>query len=133
MNDPEKTDRNRVKAAQVVDGLSNTWMYYEVVGKPFMFGRYRSASTGEKFYNGEEARKINNRFRWASPNTWMTINDYCGSSQLINCNNVNKPFGFHPGGVIISSADGRVEFYSQEMDPNVFVAHVTIAGGELVP
>lgn len=129
----EKTDRRQVKAAQVVDGLSNTWMYYEVVGKPFMFGRYRSANSEERFYNGEESRSFNSRFRWASPETWMAINDYCGSSQLINCNNVNKPFGFHPGGVLISSADGSVAYYSETMDPNVFVAHVTMDGGELLP
>ncbi len=63
----------------------------------------------------------------------MTINDYCGTSQLINCNNVNKPYGFHPGGIIISSADGSVAFYNQDIDPNVFVAHVTMAGGEISP
>ncbi len=51
--------------------------------------------------------------------------------QLINCNNVNQPFGFHPGGILISSADGSVAFYVENIDPNVFVAHVTMAGGEL--
>ena len=133
MSKPEETSRRQVRAGHVLDGLSNTWMYYEAAGKPFMFGRYRSANSEEFFYNGEEDRQKNSRFRWASPSTWMTINDYCGSSQIINCNNVNKPYGFHPEGIIISSADGRVEFYSEAMDPNVFVAHVTMAGGELAP
>ncbi len=131
--DSEKSDRRRTKARHVQDGLTNTWMYYESAGKPFMFGPYTGTFSGVKetrFFNGEEDRKRNNRFRWASPSTWMAINDFCGDSQLINCNNVNKPFGFHPGGINISSADGSVDFYAEEIDANLFVAHVTMAGGD---
>ena len=132
INKPIKTRRVRVKAAHVRDGLSNTWMYYEVAAKPFLFGRYRKPSTGtEVYYAGEEDRNVNSKFRWASWETWMTINDYCGESQIINCNNVNKPFGFHPGGITICSGDGSVDFYSEDIDPNIFVAHVTMVGGEL--
>jgi len=129
---PQKSLRQRVRVGHVLDGLSNTWMYYEAVAKPFMFGRYRVPSTGsEEYFNGEEDRQRNSKFRWASWETWMTINDYCGDSQIINCNNVNKPYGFHPGGINISSGDGSVAFYSESIEPNVFVAHVTMAGGEL--
>ncbi len=129
---PSESDRRRIRPAHVKDGLSNTWMYMEVVAKPFLFGRYRVPSTGvENYFTGEEDRSRNSRFRWASSETWMTINDYCGESQIINCNNVNKPYGFHPGGILIASGDGHVDFYQETIDPNVFVAHVTMAGGEL--
>jgi len=134
MNIPANSDRRRTTAAEVTDGLSRTWLYYESVGKPFMFGPYTSPSTGEtRRYSGEENRQINSRFRWASPRTWMTINDFCGDSQIINCNNVSRPFGFHAGGVFISSADGSVAFYSEDIDADVFVAQVTMAGDELPP
>ncbi len=134
MKYPDESDRRRVESRRVLDGLSNTGMYFEVAGKPFVFGVYKkSTDPAPKRYNGEEERSSNSRFRWASPLTWMAINDFCGSSQLINCNNVNKPFGFHPGGIYISSADGSVAFYSQDMDANVFVALVTMAGQEVVP
>jgi hypothetical protein len=63
----------------------------------------------------------------------VTINNFCGTSQIINCNNVSQPYGFHPGGILISSADGRVDFVLEEVDPNVFVAGVTMAGDEVVP
>lgn len=130
--DASKSDRRRVQAGHVVDGLSNTWMYYEVAAKPFVFGMYQKSDDPEpRMYTGEELRSVNSLFRWASWQTWMTINDYCGDAQLINCNNVNKPFGFHPGGIFISSGDGHVEFYDEGIDPNVFVAHVTMAGKEL--
>ncbi|MCA9238071.1 MAG: DUF1559 domain-containing protein [Planctomycetales bacterium] len=129
---PADTDRRRTRAAEATDGLSSTWMYFESAGKPFMFGWYkRSKDPREVFWSGEEERSVNSRFRWASPLTWMTINDYCGESQMINCNNVNRPYGFHPEGINISSADGSVGFYDQAMDPNAFVARVTMAGSEV--
>lgn len=133
MKVPEDTVRRRVQAGHVLDGLSNTWMYYEAVAKPFMFGVYTTGSGHTRNYRGEEDRSRNSRFRWASPSTWMTINDYCGHSQIINCNNVNKPYGFHPEGILISAADGSVEFYSESIDANVFVSHVTLAGREPRP
>jgi len=130
-NDPSKSDRRRTRAAEVEDGLSNTWMYLESAAKPFMFGWYqRNADPAPLFYAGEENRQVNSRFRWASPETWVTINNICNGSQILNCNNVSQPYGFHPGGILISSADGSVDFYLNEIDPNVLVAHVTMAGGE---
>lgn len=128
--DPKASDRRRTKTGHVKDGLSNTWMYLESVGKPYTFGTYTNTKGETKTYYGEDA-KNNNLFRWASPSTWMAINDFCGESQLINCNNVNQPYGFHPGGIVVSSADGHVDFYAEDIDPNVFVAHVTMAGAEL--
>jgi hypothetical protein len=134
INAPANTDRRRTRAAEVSDGLSNTWMYFEDVAKPFIFGWYQRTSDPQPlFYSGEENRQINSRFRWASPETWMTINNYCGTAQIINCNNVSQPYGFHPGGILISSADGRVDFYVEDIDPNTFVAQVTMAGEEVVP
>jgi prepilin-type N-terminal cleavage/methylation domain-containing protein len=132
--DPTKSDRRRTRAAEVTDGLSDTWMYFECAAKPFMFGWYqRNSDPAPVFFKGEEDRNVNSRFRWASQETWMTINNYCGASQIINCNNVSQPYGFHPGGILISSADGRVDFVLEEIDSNVFVAHVTMAGEEVVP
>jgi len=128
---PERSRRRRTTAGHVRDGLSNTWIYLESVGKPFTFGTHTNSKGVTTTYNGEEERSTNSRFRWASPKTWMTVNNFCGESQMINCNNVNQPYGFHPDGISIASADGHVEFYSQSIDPDVFVAHVTMAGGEL--
>lgn len=73
---------------------------------------------------------MNSRFRWASPETWMTLNNFCHGSQIVNCNNVSQPFGFHPEGLLISSADGHVDFYSNDTEPNILVSRVTMAGGE---
>jgi prepilin-type N-terminal cleavage/methylation domain-containing protein len=134
LGDPARSDRRRTRAAEVTDGLSNTRMYWESAAKPFMFGWYQRASDpGPLHYSGEENRSINSRFRWASPETWMTINNFCNGSQILNCNNVSQPYGFHPEGLLISSADGHGEFYLNSIDARALVAGVTMAGGEVAP
>jgi hypothetical protein len=106
-------------------------MYFESVAKPYMFGLYQGPSDpAPVMQSGQEDRVRNGRFRWASQETWMSINDFFNTSQIINCSNVSAPYGFHPNGIFIASADGHVQFYQQEMDPNVFVAGVTMAGDE---
>jgi prepilin-type N-terminal cleavage/methylation domain-containing protein/prepilin-type processing-associated H-X9-DG protein len=122
--DPANTDRRQVRIAQVLDGLSNTWMWYEAAGKPFIYEQGRFI---------EENTSSNSRFRWASPLTWMTINDYCGVGQIINCDNVNKPYSFHEGGTNIAYADASVRFHTDDLDPQLFVALLTMAGEDLIP
>jgi len=122
--DPKNTDCRRVRVAQVLDGLSNTWMWYEAAGKPFIY---------ERGVFLREDSSSNSRFRWASPLTWMTINDYCGDGQIINCDNVNKPYSFHDGGTNVACADASVHFHTDDLDPQLFVALLTMAGEDVVP
>jgi len=121
--DPDKSDRRVVRARRVTDGLTHTWMWFESAGKPYIYrqGVYL-----------EESASSNSKFRWASQQTWMAINDFCGGSQIINCDNVNKPYSFHEGGTNIAYADGSVRFHTDDLDPQLFVARLTMAGEELV-
>ncbi len=121
--DLRKTDRRRVVAAHVVDGLSKTWMWFESSGKPYVY-------RGNTFV--EENTSQNSRYRWASQETWMAINDFCGGSQIINCDNVSKPYSFHGGGSNIAYADASVRFHTEDIAPQLFVSLLTIAGDEAV-
>jgi prepilin-type processing-associated H-X9-DG protein len=122
--DYQKTDRRRVRASHVLDGLSETWMWYEAAGKPFIY-------EGRVFI--EENTSSNSKFRWASQETWMAINDYCGDGQIINCDNVNKPYSFHEGGTNIAYADASVRFHTDDLDPQLFVSLLTMAGEDIPP
>ncbi|MCI0492550.1 MAG: DUF1559 domain-containing protein [Planctomycetes bacterium] len=117
-------DRRRVATAHVKDGLAHTWMWFESAGKPFIYE--------EGFCVGENT-SVNSRFRWASPETWMAINDFCGNGKIINCDNISKPYSFHFGGTNIAYADASVRFHTDDMDPQLFVARLTIDGREIVP
>jgi prepilin-type processing-associated H-X9-DG protein len=45
-----------------------------------------------------------------------------------------RPFGgYHPGGANVAMADGSVRFVKETVDPRIFEALATIAGGETVP
>ncbi len=124
-----KTDRRVVRACHVTDGLSHTWMYFESAGKPYI---YRGPSRDNQYTSSRETSN-NSRFRWASQLTWMTINNFCGQGQIINCDNVSKPYSFHEGGTNIAYADASVRFHTDDIDPQVFVALLTMAGGEHLP
>jgi prepilin-type processing-associated H-X9-DG protein len=46
----------------------------------------------------------------------------------------NRPFGgYHPGGANVAFADGSVRFVKETIDPKIFEAIATVAGGEELP
>jgi prepilin-type N-terminal cleavage/methylation domain-containing protein/prepilin-type processing-associated H-X9-DG protein len=111
-------DRRIVRPRDVRDGFSRTILLVENAGKPICYRQ------------GQRADCKITRFRWASPNLWMTINDVCGQDQLVNCSNNSQPYSFHTGGVNVAYADGSVRFLSQQTDPDVFVSFITLAAGD---
>ena len=111
-------DRRVVRPRDVRDGFSHTILLVENAGKPICYQQ------------GRRADCTITRFRWASPNLWMTINDVCGQGQLINCSNNSQPYSFHAGGVNVVYADGSVHFLDQQIDPDVFVSRITLAAGD---
>ncbi len=122
--DPLKSDRRVVRPSQVIDGLSHTWLWFESAGKPQIYE--------QGVFLGEDTSS-NSRYRWASQETWMAINDYCGQSQIINCDNISKPYSFHDGGTNIAYADASVRFHTDDLDPQLFVALLTMAGEDVPP
>jgi prepilin-type processing-associated H-X9-DG protein len=48
----------------------------------------------------------------------------------MNVRNDNEPFSFHPAGIQVLYADGRVEFLSQSLDLKVMAALSTRAAGD---
>lgn len=111
--------RRTVRPGHVRDGLSNTFMLFEDGGKPTVY------------QNGVPNGQTSTRFRWASPTIWMTINDFCNGSQIINCDNNSKPYSFHPAGINVAMADGSIQFISDLLDANTFVSLFTLAGGDI--
>jgi prepilin-type N-terminal cleavage/methylation domain-containing protein/prepilin-type processing-associated H-X9-DG protein len=118
-----ESNRRRVQAAHVKDGLSHTWMWLEGAGKPHIYrGRYFV----------EINPSTSSRFRWASFRTWMAINDFCNNGQIINCDNISKPYSFHIGGTNVAYADASVRFHLETIPPQLFVSLLTMAGREII-
>ena len=70
--------------------------------------------------------------RWGSPDLAIKINEACSSKQLLNCHNWDEVYAFHKGGAMVSFADGSVEFFKQDADPEVFVSLYTMAGNDVI-
>jgi prepilin-type N-terminal cleavage/methylation domain-containing protein len=107
-----------VPRRKVIDGLSHTYMVFECGGRP------------NRFVKGQwigDASPVSGA-RWADPQNHFWLHDY----PLINFNNNNEIYSFHPGGVNLVMGDARVRFVAEEIDPEVFVSEFTANGGEAV-
>jgi prepilin-type processing-associated H-X9-DG protein len=98
-------------------------MWLEGAGKPHVYER--------RTFQGIDT-SANSRFRWASFRTWMVLNDFCGESQIINCDNVSKPYSFHTNGTNVAYADASVRFHLESISPQLVVSLLTMAGREIV-
>jgi prepilin-type N-terminal cleavage/methylation domain-containing protein/prepilin-type processing-associated H-X9-DG protein len=107
-------------AAEVHDGLSNSFLFFEDGGRPFRYvGRQREP--------GEQTGGL-----WADHRGYFCVHVLCNNTQMTNCSNLNEIYSFHPGGCNYAYGDGGVRFHRQSIDPEVFVSLFTMAAGDLV-
>jgi prepilin-type N-terminal cleavage/methylation domain-containing protein len=114
----QRFDRRVVRSADVRDGLSHTLLLVENAGKPICYEQGRPADC------------IITRFRWASPNLWMTINNFCQRAQVVNCSNNSQPYSFHRRGLNVVLADGSVHFLNEQIEADALVSLITCAAGD---
>lgn len=116
-------DRRKVRAAQVVDGLSHTFLLLESSGSPDFWVLGDPQGVKERF---------DTEFRWASQNTTMELQYYCHDDQLVNCSNRSRVYSFHPQGCNFAYGDGSVQFHSDDLAPQAFVSLLTMRGQEVL-
>lgn len=105
----------RFKAAEITDGLTHTFMLTECAGRPQRW--QNGAWTG-----AQEPLDAS----WANPLLGLQITGAPGPSGkpncLIQCDNDNEIYSFHPGGVNFLFADGHVQLASADLPPKVLLA-----------
>jgi prepilin-type N-terminal cleavage/methylation domain-containing protein/prepilin-type processing-associated H-X9-DG protein len=122
----------RITPLQVTDGLSNTFMVFEDVGRP------------DTWEQGKMIRISNNptsSSRWADPQHPILIevdsHPACtrGPKRFFNCTTNNEIYGFHQSSTTANflMADGSVHLIRDSIAPDTFRALFTRAGGEVVP
>lgn len=123
----------RRNVAEITDGTSNTLMFFESAGRPQIW------RTGRAMVPGSGTTTANSSILcgWADPNAFnvrgydrggVVNNGPCG----INCSNVYSLYGFHPGGVNVTMADGSTRFLRETITIDVLAALLTRAGGEIL-
>jgi prepilin-type N-terminal cleavage/methylation domain-containing protein len=107
-----------VPRRKILDGLSHTYMIFECGGRPnrFVYGKLQPDATA---VSGA---------RWADPENHFWLHNY----PIINFNNNNEIYSFHPGGVNLVCGDASVRFVAESIDSEVFVSQFTANGGDVV-
>lgn len=118
------TFERRMKVAEITDGLSHTFIMTEDVGRPQRWQRGKRTKKEEPL-----------RSAWADPGIIMRMNGY-GTPEgrcLLNCENEDEIYSFHPGIVNFLFADGHVESAASDTDPHIVLAWLTRASGDSAP
>ncbi len=136
------------RLADVLDGLSNTVMYAESAGRPFVY-RARHRKIGDLPGNRLNAGG------WSRPASDFSVDGSSFDGALLpgpcamNCTNgedvgsspfphpyygtegTAEAYAFHPGGAFFAFGDGSVRFLAQTISLREFARLVTRAGGEM--
>jgi prepilin-type N-terminal cleavage/methylation domain-containing protein/prepilin-type processing-associated H-X9-DG protein len=118
------TDSDRPCASDITDGLSNTFMVFEDVGRPDKWENGWMTNSAGGYPAGNE--------QWADTANRITVQVICDGTRTINCNNGNEIYSFHINGANFLFGDGSVHFIRQDIAPLTFAALFTRGGGEVV-
>jgi prepilin-type N-terminal cleavage/methylation domain-containing protein/prepilin-type processing-associated H-X9-DG protein len=114
---------------QCKDGLSHTLLLVECAGRPNIYWGRTDSGTMVSGVPGAG---------WAQDNTtgfqgFDAVTHSVQARCMINCTNNLGAYSFHPGGVNVAMGDGSVRFLSDQIQPELFAALCTLAGGEVIP
>ncbi len=101
------------KQSDVTDGLSNTYLLFEDAGRPEYYDGKNGAASG---YPATQEK-------WADPGNRITVQVWCGT--MIDCNNGNEIYSFHPAGAHIMTGDTSVKLVKSSIAPKAFWANFT--------
>jgi len=129
------------KISRVSDGMSKTFMFFESAGRPNMynqtkalqgvmydpaFGTNPKPGVGQKF----------SEYQWADPSVYAVFgnskNTACGITTIMNCDNYQGIYSFHPGGAHFLFGDGSVAFINENIDVDTFVSLFTRGADDIV-
>jgi prepilin-type N-terminal cleavage/methylation domain-containing protein/prepilin-type processing-associated H-X9-DG protein len=127
-NGPMDRDR-KMPIAEIIDGMSNTFLVVENAGRPELWQR------------GKRVSGSSNNPSWADPDYQVSLDGSSFASGVfswfgpcvINCTNDNEVYSFHRSGATILFADGSARLIGNSVDYRVFAALFTRAGGEEIP
>jgi prepilin-type N-terminal cleavage/methylation domain-containing protein/prepilin-type processing-associated H-X9-DG protein len=143
-----KNDKPRF--ADVRDGLSNTILYAESAGRPFLYRKGGNQISGDLV-----AHRVN-AGGWVRPASDFSVDGSGGGGYPLpgpcpfNCTNgedvggatfphpyygsegTGEAFSFHPGGANFLMGDGSARFIKETVPMKIFAALVTRRGGEVI-
>ena len=120
---------------KVTDGLSKTFLMFESAGRPNLYDRSRALvgtmydAPNTKAKPGEATAAKSTDYQWADPGTYAVFgnraNVNCPLTTIMNCDNYQGLYSFHPGGTVQLYGDGSVDLLSEDVDPDTFISLYT--------
>jgi hypothetical protein len=100
----------------------------EEVMKLRPFG-YTGPDANTKAKPGEATAAKSTDYQWADPGTYAVFgnsaNVNCSLTTIMNCDNYQGLYSFHPGGAVQLYGDGSVDLLSEDVDPDTFISLYT--------
>lgn len=127
-----RTITQRLRAADVTDGTSQTLLVVEMADKP---NHWQAGKLGEDRLDKPQMPALAGQ--WAAPN-WNHLRSHSVDGKAafgpcaVNCSNQAAIYGFHDGGANALFVDGSVRFLKAGMSQEMLIALVSIAGGEVL-
>jgi prepilin-type N-terminal cleavage/methylation domain-containing protein/prepilin-type processing-associated H-X9-DG protein len=127
------SDNWTLKASDVTDGTSHTFVFTEDAGRPEYHSLDGSSlNTVSLPVNPASGEEEVTGAAWADKNQEYVIHYQCRNGRLFNCHNNNEIFSFHPGGAVFSFADGSAHYINDQVTAYVVMALMTPDGGEVI-
>jgi prepilin-type N-terminal cleavage/methylation domain-containing protein len=131
---------------KVTDGMSKTFMFFESAGRPqhfqngaflhYMWEPGDNLPMPGQTTDPSQSSKTSN-YQWADPsvyavlgNAFVATNGKCGITNIMNCDNYQGIYSFHPGGAIFLFGDGAANFISENIELDTFLSLFTRAAGD---
>jgi len=112
--------RQETGPSDVRDGLSNSFLLFEDAGRPKHFIQGKPGTLSKVTGAG-----------WADYDANFYVHEICNGGAVMNCQNNNEIYSFHPGGCVFVYGDGSVHFHADTMNPDLFVSLFTRAAGDV--
>jgi hypothetical protein len=127
------------------DGLSKTFLFFESAGRPLNVDRTKKlVKTMKNRWEPPGPPTNAGDFMWADGGTrsdggdglyavWgQSADPNCKVTDIMNCNNYQGLYSFHPGGSVELFGDGSANFVNESIDLDTFISLYTRAAEDIV-
>ncbi|MEX2091306.1 MAG: DUF1559 domain-containing protein [Pirellulales bacterium] len=123
---------------KVTDGLSKTFMLFESAGRPnhYLANReFKNMMWEENTALRQPGVGSPTDYQWADDGVYslwgMSANPNCGLSTVMNCDNYQGLYSFHPGGAVQLFGDGSADLINEDIELDTFISLFTRAADDI--
>jgi prepilin-type N-terminal cleavage/methylation domain-containing protein len=125
------------KLSKVTDGTSKTFLLFESAGRPINF--LAGFKPNGNMYDLDPTKSKPpgtgqpTGYQWADDDVYALFGNglTCGISTVMNCDNWQGQYSFHPGGAVQLYGDGSCDFLREDIEMDTFISLFTRAADDI--